>query len=160
MDHFMKDSGGASLVEVVASLLILSVLLLTFFNLFVFTNKAAHSSQDKLIGTYLAKATLERVKADPLSYIDPPDSAAPPPYAGKTKDDPYVYSYDVCKAKNFRDCETLYLPLVNGKTYEIYLYVYQDVSDRRLNLINVAVQARLEDKGIASTVEGFVRYEP
>lgn len=159
MWKFFKNAKGITLIEVVASLVILAILLLTFLNIFVFSNKAAVSNQDKLITTYLAKATLERIKVDPFSYFEHPNSTPEPPYFGRTKENPYTYSYNECKARNFSDCELLYHPLINGKTYEILIRIYQQPKDRHLQLINVIVEAKLKDENISSIVEGYVVYE-
>src|SRR5690625_6696683 len=60
---------GFTLVEVLASIVIISVILVGVAQLMLFTNKTAVSNNSKLVTTHLAKATMERIKIEPEAYF-------------------------------------------------------------------------------------------
>ena len=62
----MKQEDGFTLIEVVASLVILTIILMFFSSIFVQNNKVAIRNSDKLVVTNIADAYLERLKVEKL----------------------------------------------------------------------------------------------
>ncbi len=56
-----KSQGGFSLIEVVASLVIITIILLSFFGLLIQTNKTGKSSEQIIDATYLAQKEMEKM---------------------------------------------------------------------------------------------------
>lgn len=56
-----KSQGGFSLIEVVASLVIITVILLSFFGLLIQSNKTGKSSEQIIDATYLAQKEMEKM---------------------------------------------------------------------------------------------------
>ena len=69
----LKDN-GFTLIEVIASIVIISIVLISFSQIVVMNNKVAASNNDKLIAINLAEAELERIKIQPFeeSFIQKP----------------------------------------------------------------------------------------
>ena len=65
----IKNENGFTLVELLASIIILSIIIIGIFQMFIFSSKTATSNQTKLVTTHLAKATIERIKVDAESYF-------------------------------------------------------------------------------------------
>lgn len=147
---------GFTLVEVLASLVLLSIILLTFFQLFIFSNKTAVSNNEKLVAVNLAKATLERVKLDPFSYINEPSSSVN--YEKK----PVTFNQDNCPTNN-KTCQTLFSIPINDRTYTISVTASQNTAngEKKLNFITIVIEVQLESSkpAISTKIEGYVTYE-
>ena len=61
-NFFVKSRNGFTLVEVLAAIVIISIILIGVVNLLHFTNKTAYSNNAKLVSINLAKASIERIK--------------------------------------------------------------------------------------------------
>jgi len=61
----LKQQRGFSLVEVVAAIVIIGIILISFSQLFIQSNKLAHKNTEKLVTIQLADAMLERLKVNP-----------------------------------------------------------------------------------------------
>lgn len=59
----MNNEQGFTLVEVVASLAIITIILLSFSSIFITNNKQAITNNEKLVIINLADAQLERIRA-------------------------------------------------------------------------------------------------
>ena len=150
----VKKMDGFTLVEILISLVILSIIILAFLNLFVFTNKTTVVNNDQLVAIHLAKSTMERIKMNPFSYIDEPDN--------DRFNQPQVYTADSCSNRPDPDeCELLFSPLINNKTYEVQVTVSQTANEKAIRLMNVLVEVNLQNSKtpISSKVEGYVSYE-
>ncbi len=150
----VKKMDGFTLVEILISLVILSIIILAFLNLFVFTNKTTVVNNDQLVAIHLAKSTMERIKMNPFSYIDEPDN--------DRFNQPQVYTSDSCSNRPDPDeCELLFSPLINNKTYEVQVTVSQTADEKKIRLLNVLVEVNLKNSKtpISSKVEGYVSYE-
>lgn len=132
---------GFTLVEVLASIVIISILFLGIVQLLNFTNKTAVSNNAKLVSTHLAKATIERIKIKPDEFF-PTDEI-------KTK----TYDKSNCIPAH---CEELFTFLVNDEVYDVYVKTSQNTEEYKLNLINVVVTIEQQNKNLTSTVEGYV----
>ena len=142
-----RKEKGFTLVEVLASLVILSIILVGVLNLFVFTNKAAVTNNDRLVAINLGKATLERVKNAPEDYFSS--------LTHEALENGVQLPMDDCESE---ECKDLYTELINDKEYEIMLDVSQDESERNMQLINVLVTVELPEEDISHQVEGYVVY--
>lgn len=134
---------GFTLVEVLASILIISIIFLGVAQLIAFTNKTAVSNNSKLVTTHLAKATIERIKIEPETYF-----ALDELKTGLT-----TYSGENCKPDG---CEDLYEFIVNDQTYEVEVKISQTDEEKELNLVNVIASVKQKNKKIQSVVEGYV----
>lgn len=151
--RIVKKREGFSLVEVLLSLVILSIIVVTFLDFFVFTNKTAVKNNDQLIAIHLAKSTMERIKLDPFSFID-----APVNNQNLTSS---VYTIDNCPNPDPKQCELLFAPTINDRAYEIQVTVSQNNQEKKVGLLNVLVNVNAIDSEtpISSSVEGYVSYE-
>lgn len=59
----VKNESGLTLIEVVASIVIITIVLLSFSQLFIQSNKTAHYNNEKLVLINLADGQLERAQA-------------------------------------------------------------------------------------------------
>lgn len=134
---------GFTLVEVLASVVIISLILSSFFGLLVFTNKTAVSNNSKLVSINLAKASMERMKIQPESYFHFTDV--------KEK----TYTIKDCLTE---ECEALYELPVNDQKYDVEVKVSQSEEEKNLQLINVVVTVELAERNIQSTVEGYISH--
>lgn len=136
------NNQGFTLMEVLASITLLSIIVLTFLQLFAFTNKVAVENNNKLVAVHLAKAMLERVKIEPGLYIDLP--------------------LDSCPQKNEKG-QCLYTTSypINGKNYEVLITANQKPDEKAIGLIHIVVETRLQgdDSKVSSKVEGYVSDE-
>lgn len=134
MRDFQKNEKGLTLVEVLAALVILSIVLMSFTALFANTNRMAVSNNEKLVVINLADAYLERAKITPSDYID----VYPPTKLIESKQKPPFFM------------------TMNNKTYEVLVKIKKDAS---LPLLNIVVTVKAVDSNISSSVEGVVPYE-
>ncbi|HLS67101.1 MAG TPA: type II secretion system protein [Pseudogracilibacillus sp.] len=137
----IKEGNGFTLVEVLASIVIISIIFLGVMQLIHFTNKTAVSNNTKLVTTHLAKATMERIKLTPEEFF-PTNNVT-------------VKTYDKhnCEVEN---CSNLYSFKVNDNDYDVRVAVSQQEEEKQLNLINVVVYVQSQVKGEESMVEGYV----
>ncbi|GGA82064.1 type IV pilus modification PilV family protein [Ornithinibacillus halotolerans] len=141
---FSRKEGGFTLVEVLASLVIISIILIGTFNLIVFTNEAAVSNNHRLVAINLATATLERIKVVPSSYFTMP-----------TEENFYqTFNKDNCEEAK---CD-MYSTLLNDKNYLLILDVSQTTEEKAMGLLEVIVTIELPEENIRHKVEGYVNY--
>ncbi|WP_185960034.1 type IV pilus modification PilV family protein [Planococcus soli] len=143
----MKNERGFTLVEVLAALVILSIVLMSFMAVFANTNRIAVNNSEKLVIINLADAYLERVKINPTEFIGklPPTMVnCPPPETAKK-------------------CATITVspapPPINGKSYSVTLQIKQDLNEKSLLLLSTVVTVKSPDTKVSSSVEGYVSYE-
>ncbi|MGI2326457.1 type IV pilus modification PilV family protein [Planococcus sp. YIM B11945] len=144
----MKNEQGFTLVEVLASLVIISILLMSFMAVFANTNKAAVHNSEKLVVINLADAYLERIQASPSEFLGalPPTlttSACQPLESGKK-----------CKVIPVTPAPTP----INGKSYNVIVKVKQSDPDKTLSLLEVVVTVEAVKSKVSSSVEGYVSY--
>lgn len=152
----MKED-GFTLVEILVSIVILMIIMIGFFQLFIHTNKTAVHNNEKIVAINLAKATIERMKVAPFSYIEEPEKK--PDYIGKDRSNAIKYDFNKCSSIGKLNCEQLYKPEINDQTYIVEIEVNQDSDEMNMKLINAVVTVSLPDKNIRSSVEGYVTYE-
>lgn len=163
----MESEKGFTLVEVLAALVIISIILTSSIAIFSNTNALAVSNSEKLVVINLADAYLERLKADPVGTIN-----------NDINDD----SKTISEVINLRSCpliastqkkvcpETVLdneLTKLNGKQYKVTIQFSQTQnnsssrihSEKDLQLINVLVTVSSPTSKISSSVEGYISDE-
>lgn len=145
---------GFTLVEVLASTVIISIVLIGLLNLILFSNNTASLNNDRLVAIHLGQASLERVKMDPFSYIERPMSDPGSDYVKE-------YNKDTCLSLGFSTCD-FYEPVINDHPYEITVTASQEekeqVDEQALHLINIVVTVKDETSKVQHQVEGYVNY--
>lgn len=133
----MVNQKGLTLVEVLASLVIISIVLLSFFQLIINSNENATTNNEKLVMIYLADAELERLKIDPsnLFIVDLENST----FEIKEKLEKVIK--------------------LNNKDYRISIKTSQNDDEKKMKLLNVVIKVRLDSSKSSSTVEGYIVYE-
>jgi len=137
--RYLKNNRGFTLVEVIASIVIIAILLLSFFQVFIQNNKTAVYNNERLVVINLAHAELERLKIDPFGAsadgkIKKPTST--------------IYSDSATKTSK-----------INNRDYTIKIDAKQSSDEKDLNLINVTVTAISSNGKTKNSVEGYVEYE-
>lgn len=163
----MKSEKGFTLVEVLAALVIISIILTSSIAIFSNTNALAVSNSEKLVVINLADAYLERLKADPVGTIsngmneenktisEVINLASCPLLAGTSK--------KVCAEINLNN----ELTRLNEKQYTVSIQFSQTQSnfsskihsEKDLQLINVLVTVSSPTSKISSSVEGYIADE-
>lgn len=126
------DARGFTLVEVLASVVILSIVMMGVLNLLIFTNKNAVANNERLVAINLAKATVERLKIDSSEYFDPDNV----PVGG---------------IEGHREIE------INDTKYQITVEAKKEGVES-LGLIKVKVTVKLPESSVKSEVEGYIRH--
>lgn len=137
MKKIMNEK-GISLMEVVVSLAILSIMILTFANLFLFTNKTAVSNDSKIVAIHLAKAELERLKVN----------------SDESKD---IISQLKADSNGVYTRERI----INNQKYKVNFKRTQSIDEKNMRLLNIVVEVSLLNSKpvISSKVEGYVNDE-
>lgn len=125
-------------MEVVVSLAILSIMTLTFANLFLFTNKTAVSNDSKIVAIHLAKAELERLKVN----------------SDESKD---IISQLKADSNGVYTRERI----INNQKYKVNFKRTQSIDEKNMRLLNIVVEVSLLNSKpvISSKVEGYVNDE-
>ena len=131
----IKEECGLTLIEVVASITIIAIVLLSFSQLFIQSNKTAHYNNEKLVLINLADGQLERTQA--FSF----DSA-------EALDD-YLSNVNRTIHLNNKD----YTINIEKTNYKVDTHEIQSDSD--FNLIHLSVTASINNS--KSVAEGYVK---
>lgn len=146
----LQNSKGFTLIEVVASIIILSIVLLSFSMVFIQTNKTAAYNNEKLVTVNLADAILAKIKSKTYTGI-PEDKLE------------YYFTHSALTKDN-----ALNLPLeieMNEKIYTISYLPSQSTtkltsySEKDLNLVKVVVTVTAPDGKTKGSSEGYVTIE-
>lgn len=134
----IKKESGFTLIEVVASIVIITIVLLSFSQLFIQSNKTAAYNNEKLVAINMAEAELERLKLTPFAEHLPPLNSGS------------LYNFETVP-----DIEKeLYS---GGDKYSLNIKATQTSDEQSSRLINIVVTVKY--KNSQSTVEGYIRYE-
>lgn len=141
MRCLMKNEKGLTLVEVLAAVVLISIVLMGFMALFGTTNKLAVTNSEKLVVINLADAHLERLKTDPIIYFKD---------AGLT--------FPTAKITN--RIEETRAETINGKNYLVTIELTPPNSSLQnaQSLLNVLITVKASTSNLSSSVEGFVPY--
>ena len=137
------NNRGFTLVEVLASFVIITIVITSIMAVFMQSNKIAAHNNEKLVVVNLADAYLERLKVEP-SIID---------FNSSTPSEVF-YSPQNCTAL----CEFLNIS-INDKQYSITIHAKQSSHEIDLNLIKVLVKVESTSSNVSSKVEGYLPYE-
>lgn len=134
---YLKNNQGFTLVEAVASIVLITLTLISFYHLYISSHKTATFNNNHLVAINMAEAELERIKLSPFEpdYLPPIDPTS-------------TYNEKITRVKE------LY---AGGDTYNLEIIAKQSATEKDNKLINVVVT--VEYNGKKSTVEGYVRYE-
>lgn len=151
----IKNENGISLIELVASMAIVSLLLISFSQLFIQANKASVHNNEKLVTINLADASLAKLQSE--TFTKKPALTNPNDY--------FIDPNEKDPAKKRPPIAIV----MNGKTYTIsYKASQSDVSpssgkirysEKSLNLIKVVVTVTAPDGKIKGSSEGYVSLE-
>lgn len=123
----MRNERGFTLVEVLISIIILGVILSSFFQFFIFSQKTTISNQDKLVAINIAQKVLEQIKEE----------------VGKNENID-LQAYDGEE----------YQENANNKRYSIKINITPENSENGLYMISVLVSG--DNNRIESSVKGLV----
>ena len=146
----IKNPKGFTLIEVVASLIIISIVLLSFSQIFIQTNRAAATNTEKLVTINLADAMLARVRAN--TYTKAAD----------------IQSYFVDNTQSNKKLKNPPLEIdLNGKTYTVSYKASQNTAtaknaqftEKDLNLVKVVVTVTSPNGKTTGSSEGYVSIE-
>lgn len=148
----IKGEKGFTLVEVVASIVIITIVLLSFAQIFVQTNRTANLNNEKLVTINLADAALAKLKSQPIKK--------------QTTSDLNTYFKDTVEPDNTKKNPPTEIVL-NGKSYTVtYKPSQKDVaftnasnSEVSLNLIKVIVTVTSPNGKTKGSSEGYVYIE-
>ena len=146
----IKNPKGFTLIEVVASLIIISIVLLSFSQIFIQTNRAAATNTEKLVTINLADAMLARVRAKTYTKSN----------------DVQSYFVDQTQSNNKLKNPPLEIDL-NGKTYTVSYKASQNTAtaknaqftEKDLNLVKVVVTVTSPNGKTTGSSEGYVSIE-
>ena len=150
---FIKKERGFTLIEVVASIVIIGIVLISFSQLFIQSNKTAAYNNEKLVTINLADAMLVKLKAESFTkdtsitdvnkYFEdnsePENSMKNPPLAIKMNNKTYAVSYEA--SQNNAELDN------------------SNYSEEQLDLIKVVVTVTAPDGKIKGSSEGYVSLE-
>jgi prepilin-type N-terminal cleavage/methylation domain-containing protein len=136
----MLTEKGFSLIEILISLMILSVSVIGISQFFHQANQISVGNNNKLVATNLARMTLERLQNDYESY--------------EIKVRPAVYDKSKCTSS---DCSDIYEILINNTKYETKITVKPQVGkETAIQLFPVKVTIYFSDNK-STSVEGYVK---
>lgn len=135
----MKNEKGLTLVEVLAAVVLISIVLMGFMALFGTTNKFAVTNSEKLVLINLADAHLERLKTDPVVYF---------------KDSGFTFpTTPISNTVTSTRTDT-----INGKVYSVKVDLKPSGQTNAQSLLDVVVTVKASTSNLSSSVEGFVPY--
>ena len=104
----MKQEDGFTLIEVVASLVILTLILMFFSSIFVQNNKVAIRNSDKLVVTNIADAYLERLKVQKFEKTANCSGMEGSTFYEEYELNNYKYDVEIQRLNTFNDmCNTI-----------------------------------------------------
>ncbi|WP_062198953.1 type IV pilus modification PilV family protein [Massilibacterium senegalense] len=171
--HFsiIYQQKGITLAEVLISLVIFSILLLTVFQFFIASQKHTTNNTSKTVATYLAQGAIEQLQLSSLQTTENitqqrnktiEKSYFPPDLKQDFKNNQLKkeYSYATCKTvqKHEDDCH-FYNANVNNKDYQIKILLLNPNSannEEKLNLIPIEIHTHYS-KNQYVVIEGYVK---
>lgn len=153
IEKLFKNEKGISLIEVVASVVIITIVLISFAQLFIQSNKTAAYNNEKLVTINLADAALAKLKSETFTKNS----------ANSNVNDYFVDNKEpnATKKKPPLSIE------MNGKSYSVSYNATQSTkkvtnsnnSEKDLNLIKVVVTVTGPNGKIKGSSEGYVSLE-
>jgi prepilin-type N-terminal cleavage/methylation domain-containing protein len=141
----MLSEKGFSLIEVLASLSILSISVIAISHFFLQSEEISAGNNRKLVAANLARMTLDRVQQNYTSY------------GIKVPNGEDTFSLSHCHDLPSDDCENLYSTIINNTKYEINLFIKESTEKEvDMSILPVTVTISYLDK--QTSVEGYVDY--
>lgn len=139
---------GFSLIEVLAALVLISIILLSLMNMLVSNYATSYRNLDKLMTTQLADTYLARASNMPLSFATAPTVQE--------------LQNHIATSTEFPKEENL-----NGDRYIIAYQIKQststntttNLSEKQLNLYTLVVEVTKQGTPVKSKTEGYIRFE-
>lgn len=135
----LKDERGISLVEVVASIILIGIILFSFFTLLLQSNKTTHKSNGIMDSTYAAQIEMEDLYTSSTTACTFEDITSRYTLLS-TENTKYSNLQNVDKIYHFfprEDNEYHYYLAIEtffeGTTYENAIYIHLDAIDKRTN---------------------------
>lgn len=151
----LKSQRGISLVEVVAAIVIIGIILISFSQLLIQSNKLAHKNTEKLVTIQLADAMLERLKANPSENSSILEKIKPYCPGDNTliKPEDQVTTEIVMNSKTYH---VTYFPSQCSKSN-----TFQNTTNTDLNLklVRVVVTVTAPNGKTKGSTEGYVSLE-
>ncbi|WP_409368576.1 prepilin-type N-terminal cleavage/methylation domain-containing protein [Lysinibacillus sp. 38-6] len=141
----IKSQRGFTLIEVVASLVLISIILLSFAQIFISTNKTAALNNEKLVTVNLADAVLAKVKSESL-----------PKLSSNNLND-YFKNMDTTIKVNDKSYKITYSPSQYSDKNK--KYTNSNFTEQELNLIKVVVTITSPNEKTKGSSEGYVSIE-
>ena len=145
----LKNNDGLTLVEVIASIVIITIILLSFSQVFIQTNKTAAINNEKLIVINLADAYLERLIAEGIEnkgFTNVKDYFSDYPRTIKLSTDPNSSEY------------TVYITASNNNA--VSNSVTTELDQMKVNVVvKVVSKKNIGKREISSQTEGYVQIE-
>lgn len=134
---------GMTLVEVVASIVIISIVLLSVAQIILQSNKNAHVNNDKLVVINLAESVLERLKVQHYIVSDSLESVTPT--EGGQIEIP-LENLDIADLTKKTDTSgnTYYLFEINDETYLVNAYTKKEMNEELKELKLQKVQVKVK----------------
>ena len=133
-NNMQNREEGFSLIEVVASLVLVSIVLISFVQIFIQSNKTAVDNTEKIVVINLADAQLERLKID-SSILEGVKSL--PKGSNKT------YTMEAIK--------------LNNKVYSVQVIASVTQEEYERKLINIVVTVSAPNNKTKSSIEGYIK---
>lgn len=138
---YLQSKKGFTLIEVIASVIIIGIIFFGFFQLIIQSNAVAHSNNNKLILINLADAELERLQATQFNTYSELQTYINTHKSQKIIDNEYKIKIEVAPAKK----------IVNG--------IVSNESSIKLYNVTVTVSEQNQKKNSKSVAEGYVSVE-
>ncbi|MER2008533.1 MAG: prepilin-type N-terminal cleavage/methylation domain-containing protein [Psychrobacillus sp.] len=149
----LKEERGFSLIEVVASLIIITIVLLSFSQLFIQSNKIVHKNNEKLITVNLADAMLVRLKSESFSY-NPDFSNVNEYFKDTIETDPVKKKPPTLIKMNNKEYVVSYVSSQSNSKI-----INSNYSETNLKLVKVVVTVTAPDGKTKGSSEGYVALE-
>ena len=149
----LKKQRGISLVAVVAAIVIIGIILISFSQLFIQSNQVAHKNNERLVTIQLADAMLARLRAESFTH-------------NNAITDPNDYFIDRLETDETKKRPPTLIRM-NGKNYNIKYSASQSnqnventsYSEKALKLVKVVVTVTAPDGKTKGSSEGYVALE-
>lgn len=149
----MKNNNGFTLVEILVSITLLMMVGVTFFQFFIFSQKATTYNKEKLVAINLSQSVLEQIKNSRDAY---PEITEEDVHNSAS----YPKRYDletVCPSGNAK-CIEKYEKTINHVTYQIIIEVGKELDESNgLPIHPVEVKVYYPQGNEPSSVKGLIK---
>lgn len=142
---YHNNQKGITLVEVVAAILIISLVTLSFSQFFIQSNKVSAYNNEKLVVINLANAELERLKFTPSNQLFGNGASQ----ITKPSETYINYHTKTIEKTTF----------INEVSYLVKIIASQTREEHAAKLIHITIDVYGPNNKSKSTVEGYIQYE-